>query len=255
MRKLLPILGLLAATSAFAADMPVKAPPLNPIYTGYPYGSSGLFYGIYTEGGGGPVNGSATGVASASLVELSAGVGATVGYAWGAKGSPVAYSIEGDVGYTNFNGSVAGFSMGGPLSVEVRGVAFTPLANFTQYLPNLPSWGTVPPFNALPAGVTASHTQIGLMAGLALERCVARLRRTGNRQGVSRGADGRAGPDGAAQQRHGAADLHQERVFQRCRLRWPGADKTSLRWPEQSGARGREPVILKYQDLGTASLL
>ena len=165
MRKLLPILGLLAATSAYAADMPVKAPPLNPIYTGYPYGSSGLFYGIYTEGGGGPVNGSATGVASASLVELSAGVGATVGYAWGAKGSPVAYSIEGDVGYTNFNGSVAGFSMGGPLSVEVRGVAFTPLANFTQYLPNLPSWGTVPPFNALPAGVTASHTQIGLMAG------------------------------------------------------------------------------------------
>ncbi len=173
MRKLFAILGglaLLTSTAAMAADMPVKAPPVNPIYTGYPYGSSGLFYGVYAEGGGGPVNGSAvntvTGVSPAGLVELSAGFGLTVGYAWGTPTSAVAYSIENDIGMTNFNGSSQGFSAGGPLEGEVRMVAFTPLANLTQYLPNFPSFGTLPPFNALPVGVTASHTQIGLMAGM-----------------------------------------------------------------------------------------
>ena len=90
MRKMFGILGalaLLTSTAAMAADMPVKAPPLNPIYSGYPYGSSGLFYGAYAEGGGGPVNGSAvntvTGVSTAGLVELSAGFGLTVGYCVG----------------------------------------------------------------------------------------------------------------------------------------------------------------------------
>lgn len=160
----------IAASPAFAADLPLKAPPVNPIYTGYPYGSSGLFYGAYAEGGGGPVNGAAvntvTGVSTAGLVELSAGFGLTVGYAWGTKTSNVAYSVEGDIGMTNFNGSTQGFSAGGPLEGEVRIVAFTPLANLTQYLPSFPSFGTLPPFNALPVGVTASHTQVGLMAGM-----------------------------------------------------------------------------------------
>jgi hypothetical protein len=173
MRKLFGILGglaLLTSTAAMAADMPVKAPPLNPIYTGYPYGSSGLFYGAYAEGGGGPVNGTGvnttTGVSTAGLVELQAGFGLTVGYAWGTPTSNVAYSVEGDIGMTNFNGSTQGFSAGGPLEGEFRFVAFTPLANITQYIPGFASLGTLPPFNAIPAGVTASHTQLGIMAGM-----------------------------------------------------------------------------------------
>ena len=74
MRKLLMVTAALVALSvpALAADLPLKAPPVNPIYTGYPYGSSGLFYGAYVEGGGGPVNASAvnavTGVSTAGLV-------------------------------------------------------------------------------------------------------------------------------------------------------------------------------------------
>ena len=217
MRRLLPLLGLLVATSAFAADMPVKAPLLNPIYTGYPYGSSGLFYGIYTEGGGGPVNGSAAGVASARprrRLSSSAGVGATVGYAWGPRAARSPTRSRAMSATPTSTGLVAGFSMGGPLSVEVRGVAFTPLANFTQYLPNLPSWGTVPPFNALPAGVTASHTQIGLMAGwhwndVSLDFA-----------GLATGKEFRGAPMvGLVQMEQlsngmRAADLHQERVFQ-----------------------------------------
>ena len=172
MRKLLMAATALVALSvpAFAADMAVKAPPINPIYTGYPYGTSGLFYGAYLEGGGGPVNGAAnntiTGVSTAGLVELSAGFGFTLGYAWGSPNSAIAYSIENDIGMTNFNGSSQGFSAGGPLEGEVRVVAFTPLANISQYIPGIGSLGTLPPFNALPAGVTASHTQVGLMAGM-----------------------------------------------------------------------------------------
>jgi hypothetical protein len=70
-------LGLLAG-SAFAADMPLKAPPApNPLYTGYPYGTSGLFYGAYAEGGGGPVNGNGvntlTGVSTAASSNCRAG--------------------------------------------------------------------------------------------------------------------------------------------------------------------------------------
>lgn len=172
MRKLLMVTAALVALSvpAMAADMPLKAPPVNPIYTGYPYGSSGLFYGAYVEGGGGPVNASAvnavTGVSTAGLVELNAAAGVTVGYAWGTPSSNVAYSVESDIGMTNFNGSSQGLSASGPLEGEIRAVAFTPLANITQYIPGFASLGTLPPFNALPAGVTASHTQVGLMAGM-----------------------------------------------------------------------------------------
>jgi hypothetical protein len=173
MRKItfLSVLAALALpASSFAADMPVKGPPVNPIFTGYPYGSSGLFFGLYTEGGGGNVGGAATspvaGTNPAGLVELNAGVGGTLGYAWGTKGSAVAYSVETDLGWTNFNGSAAGFSMGGPLEGEIRVVAFTPLNNVLSALPNLPNLGTLPPFNALPAGITASNSQVGLMAGM-----------------------------------------------------------------------------------------
>jgi hypothetical protein len=172
--RALKIAALMAATAltsaAYAADMPVKAPPApNPLFTGYPYGTTGLFYGIYTEGGGGPVKGTTTSVAGASsadLVELSAGVGITVGWAWGTPNSNIAYSVEGDLGWDNFNGNTAGFSAGGPLEGEFRFVAYTPLANFQQFLPNAPGLGAVPPFNVLPAGVTASHTQLGIMAGV-----------------------------------------------------------------------------------------
>jgi hypothetical protein len=171
MRKLIAsaLIALAIPAAAFAADMPVKAPPVNPIFTGYPYGSSGLFFGLYTEGGGGNVGSAATspsGANPAGLVELNAGVGGTIGYAWGTKGSPVAFSIENDIGWTNFNGSSQGFSMGGPLQGEIRGVAFTPLNAVLSALPNFPSLGTLPPFNALPAGITASNQQVGLMAGM-----------------------------------------------------------------------------------------
>jgi hypothetical protein len=152
---------------ASAADLPAKAPVItNAFAGGYPYDRSGFFFGIFTEGGGGSVNGSVPGVGSASLTTTSAGVGGTLGYAWASKGSPVAVSVEADFGWTNINGSTQGFSFSGPAVFEQRFVVFSPLATLMAMLPNLPNLGAVPPFPALPAGVTASPMQLGLFAGV-----------------------------------------------------------------------------------------
>lgn len=159
------VLGLLPF-AAMAADMPTKAPPAPSFLTSYPYGNSGFFYGVYTEGGAGPVAASVPGVNSASLTQTQAGVGGTIGYAWGQKGSPVAVSLEADFGWTNFNGNTAGLSFDGPAAFEQRFVIFTPLASMLNILPNLPSLGTVAPFPLLPAGVTATNLQVGFMAGI-----------------------------------------------------------------------------------------
>lgn len=158
----------LSMVSAAAADLPAKAPPswLGPIAKGYPYGSSGLFFGLYAEGGGGSVQGTVPGVGSASLTTTQGSAGLTVGYAWGWKNSPIAFSVEADFGATNFNGQNQGISLTGPLEFEQRFVAFTPLSNLMNLLPNFPSLGTVAPFNPLPAGISASNLQMGLFAGV-----------------------------------------------------------------------------------------
>jgi hypothetical protein len=158
---------LLLGGAALAADLPAKVPTIPFIPTAYPYQSSGLFFGVFTEGGGGSVQATAPGVNPASLTTTDAGIGVTVGYAIGQKGSAFAYSFEADFGFTNFNGSNAGFALSGPLDFEQRFVLWTPLTNLTALLPNLPNiFGTVPPFPALPAGITASNIQSGIGFGI-----------------------------------------------------------------------------------------
>lgn len=150
-----------------AADMPVKAPTSGLFSAKYPYQSSGLFFGAYTEGTGGSVAATVPGIGPASLTTTTAAIGGTVGYAWGQKGSPVAYTVEGDFGVTNFNGNNSGLSLQGPLSFEQRVTVFTPFNNLLNMLPNLPNiLGTVPPFPALEPGVTASNLQMGFAAGI-----------------------------------------------------------------------------------------
>lgn len=162
--------GLALISAAHAADnLPATkaAPTTAAFFNPYPYGTSGFFVGLFTEGGAGSVNGSVAGVGSASLTTTQAGAGLTFGYAWGRAGSPVAYSLEGDFGWTNFNGSSAGLSLSGPAAFEQRFVVFTPLASVLNMLPLLSSaLGTVPPFPALTGNLTASNLQVGLMAGI-----------------------------------------------------------------------------------------
>ena len=78
--RVLLVAGLAALSigAASAADVPAKAPAAASLFKGYPYGSTGLFFGIFTEGGAGAVNGTVPGVGSASLTSTQAGVGGTV---------------------------------------------------------------------------------------------------------------------------------------------------------------------------------
>lgn len=163
---LLALVVVLVAGAAYAADIPVKAAaPI--IATAYPYQTSGFFFGGYTEGGAGSVSANAPGVNPASLTTTDAGLGVTVGYAWGSKLSNFAYTAEADFGFTNFNGNNAAFALQGPLTFEQRFVVWMPLATLTQLFPNLPSiFGTVPPFQPVPIGVTVSNIQSGLAFGV-----------------------------------------------------------------------------------------
>src|ERR1700719_1052940 len=95
------IAAAILAGPSLAADIAVKAPS-SFLSSVYPYQSSGLFFGIYTEGGGGSVAATVPGVGPASLTTTSGALGGTIGYAWGQKGSAIAYSLEGDFGFTNF---------------------------------------------------------------------------------------------------------------------------------------------------------
>lgn len=157
--------GCCLAAPVEAADISTKAPIVVP--NGYPYQSSGLFFGAFTEGGGGSATAGSPGVNPASLTTTDAGLGLTVGYAWGTKASAFAYSAEADFGFTNFNGNNTGFALSGPLSFEQRFVIWTPFTNLATLLPNLPNiFGTVPPFQTLPVGVTASNLQSGLAFGV-----------------------------------------------------------------------------------------
>lgn len=160
--------GVNAINNAMAQTLPVKATPL--LSNAYPYQSSGLFFGFYTEGGGGSVNATVPGINSSSLTTTDAGLGATLGYAWGSKTSQIAYSIEADFGVTNFNGSGAGLALSGPLSFEQRFVVWVPTSILTSLLPSWSSlFGTIPPFQPVQPGLTVSNLQSGF-AGFLKER-------------------------------------------------------------------------------------
>src|SRR5271154_3646773 len=134
--RMAAVAAALFAGQAVAADLPVKAPVSSGLFSAtYPYQSSGIFFGAYTAGTGGSVDATVPGVGSSSLTTTTGEIGGTVGYAWGQKGSPIAYTLEGDFGLTNFNGSQIGISLQGPLSFEQRFTIFMPLSNIMNVLP------------------------------------------------------------------------------------------------------------------------
>jgi len=153
----------LMTTSAVAADI-TKAPSAKAFLTGYPYQSTGFYWGVYTEGGGGSISATVPGVGSASLVTNQIGVGGTVGYTWGSANA--FYAVEAMFGWNNFNGNIAGFAFDGPAAFEQRFKVGTPLSNFLNYLPGFPALPTVPPFPAIPGGQVATNVHPYLMAGV-----------------------------------------------------------------------------------------
>jgi hypothetical protein len=166
-----------AFSPAYAADvLPAAITAKAPVTTapstwlnGYPYGSSGVIVGLYTEAGGGPVTANVAGVNPASLTTTTAGIGLMAGYAWGSKNSQLAYSLEGKVSANNFNGENQGFSVAGPVSFEGTGFVWMPvsLIQSTFSLLNLSNpFGSIAPFPLNPTNVTASNLQAGFGAGL-----------------------------------------------------------------------------------------
>jgi hypothetical protein len=170
MRKLFATLALvvgMGAVPALAADVvvPLKTPKarLSALFEGY--SGSGLYFGLYTQGGGGTVNGSVAGVGSASLTSAGASVGLLGGYAWTTSSGNIFYAVEALFGWQNLNGSTAGLSMSGPASFEQRFKIGAPLDTIMSVFPNL-NLGTLAPLPALPAGVTTTATHPYVMAGV-----------------------------------------------------------------------------------------
>jgi hypothetical protein len=162
MKQILGILGALAFVGAAqAADFPIKAVPL-PAASAF---GNGPFFGIYSEGGGGPVTANVPGVASASLTTTTAAVGVTGGYAHRFSNGLLG-TIEIDACVKNWNGSNAGFSVAGPACLAQRGMIFAP----TDQVLNLFSFANIPnPFNNLtaivvPPGSTVKNSWLGIGA-------------------------------------------------------------------------------------------
>jgi hypothetical protein len=169
MRKLvLSLAAILVSTSAFAADvlLPTKAQPIvrSALFNGYPYTTSGIYFGINTMGGGGSVEAAGVGVNPNSLVSNEIGVGGTLGYAW-SNGGQVFYAVEGIFDWQNFNGNTPGFAFSGPATFEQRVKLGTPLTNFLSLFPTL-GLPTTPPFPPLPNGQVATNVHPYLAAGV-----------------------------------------------------------------------------------------
>lgn len=129
----------------------VKAAPVQA------FGTSGLYFGIFTEGGGGSVNASVAGVNQASLTTNQIGIGGAVGYAWSLQNSAF-MAIEGMAKVNNVNGSAAGFSWDGPASFTERFKIGVPLDKVLAVIPNL-GLPTAAPFPVLPQGTTLLNTK------------------------------------------------------------------------------------------------
>ncbi len=171
LRNIIVGAALIISQQAMAADLPVKATPSSPFFsTTYPYQTSGLFFGLYTAGSAGSVNATVPGVSTNSLTTTTGEIGGTIGYAWGQKTSTVSYTLEQDIGITNFNGASQGLALQGPLSLETRVTVFTPFSNLQNLLPSFPNlFGTVPPFSPVPTGVTQCCLQVGFAGGVKLK--------------------------------------------------------------------------------------
>ena len=168
--KFMLLAAALFSTGAMAADLPpqITKAPASSWLSGYPYGSSGMYAGFLTQGGGGSVTANVPGVASASLTTTSAAIGGTVGWGWGRKGSQFAYTLEGSFMATNFNGSNQGFALASPFSMDQVFMIWTPVSTIQSALSllNIPNpFGAIPPFPTAP-GLTASNVQAGIGGGV-----------------------------------------------------------------------------------------
>lgn len=166
MRKLFLITTALSALAlpAFAADMPVKAPPV----VGYPFAASGIYWGVGASASAQSATVSNTGVFSAG-----AGVDGIVGYQW--KGGLDFMAVEAIFTYTNLGNSTACAAVGGTTSCSV-GYQFEidprvklgfPIQNIQAILPNLSA--AFPALPQLPSTFVPANQHPYLFAGIPIK--------------------------------------------------------------------------------------
>lgn len=153
----LPALMLLMATSAHAADLPVKAASkgfVNPFSQPYDLGRCGAYFGINTMGSTSGVKGD--NVVPGTQVAQGA-IGGTVGY-----GCPIAaggtsfWFAEVMADVTNLNGANNGLALNGPASFTERFGVGTPISNMLSlFAPLAANAPAVPNLPTLPNGITA----------------------------------------------------------------------------------------------------
>jgi len=145
-------MGMALCGSALAADLPAK----SPLLAGYPT-ACGFYYGAGTGGSAGAVDGAVVGTQIVQG-ELDALVGYTC-----PLGQAGFWFAEGSVGFDNINGSVNGLALSGPLVLQQRFGAGSPInALFNPFGNQL----AMPSLPVLPPGVTQGPSTPYLFAGL-----------------------------------------------------------------------------------------
>lgn len=156
MKKLLLVsAAILVSTQAFAADLAVKAIN-NSLASGYPT-KCGFYYGLGTGGSAGAVDGAVVGTQIVQG-ELNALVGYTCPF-----GQSGFWFAEGSVGFNNVNGSVNGLALSGPLVLQQRVGAGSPINSLFNPFGNSLSMPSLP---ALPPGVTQGPSTPYVFAGI-----------------------------------------------------------------------------------------
>ena len=190
-----------STTRSFSADLPTKAPARTLSFLDNGYTGNGAYFGLYTEAGGGSVNGSVAGVPSGSLTSTGGAVGIVGGYAWTASNGNAFVALEAGFGWQNFNGNTAGFALSGPASFYQDVKIGTPLSNVLSLLPNNPFGNLSVAAASDPAGRRHRDERPPVLLGGRAGEPERRRRARRHDQGVARR------PDHRPRRRH-ATDEH-----------------------------------------------
>jgi outer membrane immunogenic protein len=163
----------LTAGSAFAADIPARAPVKAPVYVPA-FSWTGPYIGIV----GGYGWGSADWFGFSGDADPDGGlIGLTLGYNWQAPGSPWVFGLEGDIAWANLHGSFTNATC--PTGCEVRTDWIGTLRGrvgyaFDRIMPYLTGGLAVTDLEATVNGVgSASSTEVGWTIGAGVEAALA----------------------------------------------------------------------------------
>jgi len=176
-RTLLACLFVLAPTVSFAADLPplAKASPLFAT----PYNGSGMYFGLEAGGGASTADVSGIpGVNPSSLVSAQGLAGVIVGYSTPMANGQRYGFVEADVGANNINGNSQGFSLSGPVTIQILAGFGAPASQIMSFLP---TFGIVSPTLPLPGGATVSDQSIYLAGGVDISDVSANFGGASNR--------------------------------------------------------------------------